>query len=300
MSCWSRARARPASRCTRPAPWTPWSAGASSSTPRWPTAGTAIRAALRLGAAGGQRALERGGAPRLAADGRHRLAPLHPRPLAVHLHRPDLGVRPPWGRVPYHYGTWDYARATAGCGSRAALLPRPRLLVLGPRARRLGARRLLQRHYAAGNSGIRFGVQGWVGGDWGLFADWVVCPTRYFGNRTDRYVHDGRYWGRRYRGHGLPRGILTTDTWGLTRIAGATGATRSACCAPGPAAAARRRRGRGAAGRHAVRRPQSGPVGRRRWRRGAGRRRRRGPVVHRRHRSTRSSRAARAAVAPAR
>ena len=51
----------------------------------------------------------------------------------------------------------------------------------------------------------------------GFWADWTFCPTRYFGRRGyDRYWDTGRNLARTRR-FAVPRGIVTTDTRGLTR-----------------------------------------------------------------------------------
>jgi hypothetical protein len=144
----------------------------------------------------------------------------------------------PWGWVPYHYGSWDYI---PGYGwvwapgyryspawvywhwgpSYAGWCP------TGYYTRFFGPR------FGLG-FGFHHGVYGYAGGPWSYYDHWTFVPTGYFGYRhgyRDGY-RDG-YWDgrrddrdvRRYavpidelrrRVAEVPRGILTTDTRGLT------------------------------------------------------------------------------------
>ena len=126
----------------------------------------------------------------------------------------------PWGWVPYHYGSWDLVPGYGWVWFPGRTFSPARVYwYWGPSHVAWVPSGYYQRHYRGWGygGGFRLGVYGWVGGDWGLFADWTVCETGYFGNRyQNRYVHDGRYWQRHDRGHAVPRGLLTTDTRGLT------------------------------------------------------------------------------------
>lgn len=125
----------------------------------------------------------------------------------------------PWGWVPYHYGTWDNSP-----GFGWVWFPGNRFATAwvywywGPSYTAWVPVGYYTRHYDPYyRSGFRYGVYGWAGGDWGLFADWVFCPTGYFGSRhQERYLHDGRNWDRRHGADRVPRGVITTDTRGIT------------------------------------------------------------------------------------
>lgn len=130
----------------------------------------------------------------------------------------------PWGWVPYHYGSWDYVSSYGWVwfpGNRfgpawvywnwtndyAGWIP-------------VGYYSRYYRHYVGASFGFRLGVYGWAGGGWNDYDDWVFCPRGYLGYRQqNRYAEPGRRFargeGQRY---GVPRrGLITTDTRGLTR-----------------------------------------------------------------------------------
>jgi len=66
--------------------------------------------------------------------------------------------------------------------------------------------------------GPRFGIYGWAGGDWGFFAEWVFCPTRYFGRtHYDRYFRSGHEVARHATDREIPRGVIATDTRSVGR-----------------------------------------------------------------------------------
>ena len=123
----------------------------------------------------------------------------------------------PWGWVPYHYGTWDHVPGHGWVwfpGTRFA--PSWTYWYWGRSHVAWVPVGYYTRHYPRYSHGFRFGVHGWAGGGWGLFADWVACPTAFFGHRQQhRFVHDGRFWGRHHGGHGPGRGLITTDTRGI-------------------------------------------------------------------------------------
>lgn len=144
----------------------------------------------------------------------------------------------PWGWVPYHYGSWDYIPAYGWVwapgyryspawvywhwgSSYAGWCP------TGYYTRYYGSR------FGVG-FGFHSGVYGYAGGPWSYYDHWTFVPTGYFGYRhgyRDGY-RDGRWDGRRddrdvrryavpvdelrRRVAEMPRGILTTDTRGLT------------------------------------------------------------------------------------
>jgi len=123
----------------------------------------------------------------------------------------------PWGWAPYHYGTWDYVPGHGWVwfpGSRFA--PAWVYWYWGNSHTAWVPVGYYTRHYPRYRSGFRHGVYGWAGGDWGLFGNWILCPTRYIGLRNQhRYAHDGHYWKRNHGGHGPGRGLITTDTRGI-------------------------------------------------------------------------------------
>ena len=125
----------------------------------------------------------------------------------------------PWGWVPYHYGTWDYAP-----GYGWVWFPGTRFATSwvywywGPSYVAWVPVGYYTRHYYPQyRSGFRFGVYGSAGGDWNAFADWVFCPSGYFGSPyQNRYLRDGRDWHQHYGYEQVPRGVITTDTRGIT------------------------------------------------------------------------------------
>ena len=125
----------------------------------------------------------------------------------------------PWGWVPYHYGTWDYAPGYGWVwfpGSRFATAWvywywGPSYVAWVP----VGY--YTRHYYPTYRSGFRSGVYGWAGGDWNAYADWVFCPNGDFGSRDQRrYLRDGRDWHRQVGIDQVPRGVITTDTRGIT------------------------------------------------------------------------------------
>lgn len=133
-----------------------------------------------------------------------------------------------WGYVTSHYGTWDHLPAYGWCwfpGSvyspawvywywgptHAAWVP------YGYYARHYGPRYGWRLNVGYGY-GLRFGVYGYAGGGWSVFADWTFCPLGYFGRRGGRhYYRSGHELAYGRRAVAVPRGIITTDTRGLDR-----------------------------------------------------------------------------------
>jgi hypothetical protein len=130
----------------------------------------------------------------------------------------------PWGWVPYHYGSWDYVPSYGWVwfpGYRfapawvywywtdayAGWVP-------------VGYYTRHYRPFYGPHVGFRFGVYGWAGGDWGYYDRWTFCSTRYIGSRDQqRYARPGDRFGRDHRYAVPKRGVVTTDTRGLTRTA---------------------------------------------------------------------------------
>ena len=68
-------------------------------------------------------------------------------------------------------------------------------------------------YYGHYGRGFRYGVHGWAGGSWGLFADWTFCSTRSYRQRDLRHhVRRGRHLARDTRSYALERGLITTDS----------------------------------------------------------------------------------------
>ncbi|MCB1058163.1 MAG: FecR domain-containing protein [Acidobacteria bacterium] len=127
----------------------------------------------------------------------------------------------PWGWVPYHYGTWDYSPVYGWLwypGSRfapayvtwywgdgyAAWVPSGYYV------------NFYSRHYGA-RFGLGFGVFGWAGGHWDPFYNWTFCRIGDLGRRHQYdYLSTGRALHGRVGWREVPRGIITTDTRGLT------------------------------------------------------------------------------------
>jgi len=124
----------------------------------------------------------------------------------------------PWGWVPYHYGTWDLHPHHGWVwypGARFA--PAWVYWYWGPSHVAWVPAGYYTHYYSPWyRRGFRSGVYGWAGGHYGIFADWVFCPTVYLGSRhQDRHAWAGRDWRGRDRRDVIPRGIITTDTRGL-------------------------------------------------------------------------------------
>jgi hypothetical protein len=121
----------------------------------------------------------------------------------------------PWGWVPYHYGSWDFA---AGYGwvwyPGRYFRPAHVYWYWGSSYAGWIPSGYYNRHYGS-YYGSRFGpyggVYGYVGGSFGPYRHWVFSPLGRLGHRQQqRYVFNGRELSNRERT--LGRGILTTDT----------------------------------------------------------------------------------------
>lgn len=125
----------------------------------------------------------------------------------------------PWGWVTSHYGSWDYYPAYGWLWYPGSFYrPAAVYWYWGPTYVGWVPYGYYGRHYGFyGGPGFGFGVYGWAGGDWGFWADWTFCPTRYFGRRGYHHYWDSGRSLARTRRFAVPRGIVTTDTRGLTR-----------------------------------------------------------------------------------
>lgn len=125
----------------------------------------------------------------------------------------------PWGWVPYHYGTWDFIPAYGWVwepGYRFA--PAWVYWYWGPGYTGWCPVGYYTRYYGPRfHHGFRFGVYGWAGGRWDHWDHWSFIRHDHFGRRDQhRYavpVDDLRNRGGLAE---LPRGIVTTDTKGIT------------------------------------------------------------------------------------
>jgi hypothetical protein len=119
----------------------------------------------------------------------------------------------PWGWLPYHYGTWTIATGH-GWVWRPGRVYSPAWVYwyVGPRWTGwcpIGYYADFYRSHRRG--GLRFGLYGWAGGSWGIYADWNFSPThRVYDRHGGRHRRTGGHL-RRTEGRG-PRGLLTTDT----------------------------------------------------------------------------------------
>jgi hypothetical protein len=133
----------------------------------------------------------------------------------------------PWGWVPFHYGSWNYLDAYGWVWQPGYVWsPAWVYWYWGPSYVGWCPTGFYTSYYGAqfgGDFGFRSGVYGWAGGDWSLFDRWSFVGSGYFrdGYRAGyrRGYWDGRRDVQRYavpvdhvRGHGLERGVITTDT----------------------------------------------------------------------------------------
>jgi hypothetical protein len=126
----------------------------------------------------------------------------------------------PWGWVPYHYGTWDYRPGYGWVWAPGYVYSPawvywywgPSYTGWCPIGYYTG---FYRRHFL--DPAFRFGVYGWAGGEWGFFARWNFVGAGNFGHRDlDRWVVPGLALRDRAHLAELPRGIITTDTRGIT------------------------------------------------------------------------------------
>ncbi|HEX2252962.1 MAG TPA: DUF6600 domain-containing protein, partial [Thermoanaerobaculia bacterium] len=127
----------------------------------------------------------------------------------------------PWGWVPYHYGSWDYAPSygwvwypgTSFAPAWVYWYWGPSQVAWVP----VGYYTNYYRSHYRSRPGFRYGVYGWAGGPWSHYDYWNWCSTAYLGRHDQwRHVRAGRDWKRHARRNVVPRGLITTDTRGLT------------------------------------------------------------------------------------
>jgi hypothetical protein len=126
----------------------------------------------------------------------------------------------PWGWVPYHYGTWDYLDDYGWAWEPGAVYsPAWVYWYWGPSE--IG---WCPVGYYTGWYGRRFhdpafrhGVYGWAGGNRIFFDRWNFTDHDHLGHLDrGRFVHHGGDLRGDMRVGELPRGLITTDTRGLT------------------------------------------------------------------------------------
>ena len=219
-------RAGPAPRCAGRAARTPWRPGASAWTGRAAPYSQYVDSSIGYESA----RLDRYGAwdryegrygwrPRVAVDWR----PYHNGRWSFS----PLGLNwvsyEPWGWAPYHYGTWDYVGGYGWVwfpGHRFS----PAWVYWNWTDRYAGwvPVGFYSRYYwsSYGRYGLRAGVYGYAHAGWGHYGYWNFCDTRYLGDRHQyRHVDRGDRFGQRNRYAVPKRGIVTTDTRGITRTA---------------------------------------------------------------------------------
>ncbi len=127
----------------------------------------------------------------------------------------------PWGWVPYHYGSWDYSRSFGWVwfpGRKFA--PAHVHWYWGRDYVAWFPSGYYQRYYSdryGRGWGRHRGVYGYAGGSWDSFDAWTFCSTNYLGSRRQsHHLRTGRTLRRTSGWNEVPRGIITTDTQGLT------------------------------------------------------------------------------------
>ncbi|MGH9382425.1 MAG: DUF6600 domain-containing protein [Thermoanaerobaculia bacterium] len=132
----------------------------------------------------------------------------------------------PWGWVTYHYGSWDWVPHYGWVWFPARRwAPAWVYWYWGPDYVGWCPVGIYARHYGPRYShfghGFHWGSYGWAGGSWNHFKHWTfVSHGRLHERDLRRHVHlraaDTRPPGGRTA---LPRGLITTDTSGLSRAA---------------------------------------------------------------------------------
>jgi hypothetical protein len=125
----------------------------------------------------------------------------------------------PWGWVPYHYGSWDYAPGYGWVWEPGYVWsPAWVYWYWGPRYVSWCPVGYYTRYYGDHGWGFRGGVYGWAGGGgggWDGFGDWTFIDRDHFGRR-DQYAYSRKGRDLRDKLRDLDRGIVTTDTRGIT------------------------------------------------------------------------------------
>lgn len=127
----------------------------------------------------------------------------------------------PWGWVPYHYGSWDYSRSFGWVWFPGrTFAPAHVHWYWGRDYVAWFPSGYYQRYYSSRYGrdwGRNRGVYGYAGGSWDSFDAWTFCSTSYLGSRRQSsYLRTGRTLRRTSGWNEVPRGIITTDTRGLT------------------------------------------------------------------------------------
>jgi uncharacterized protein DUF6600/FecR-like protein len=130
----------------------------------------------------------------------------------------------PWGWVPYHYGSWDFLPGYGWVWEPGTVFsPAWVYWYWGPSYVGWCPIGFYTGWYGRRfhDPAFRFGVYGWAGGDWGHFAHWNFVGIHHFGHRgLNRWIERGGAVRGDLRGdmrmRQLPRGIITTDTRGIT------------------------------------------------------------------------------------
>jgi hypothetical protein len=126
----------------------------------------------------------------------------------------------PWGWVPYHYGTWDYLDDYGWAWEPGAVYSPawvywywgPSEVGWCPVGYYTG---WYGRHFH--DPAFRHGVYGWAGGNRGSFKRWNFTDHGHLGHLDrGRFVRHGGDLRGDMKAVQLPRGLITTDTRGLT------------------------------------------------------------------------------------
>lgn len=125
----------------------------------------------------------------------------------------------PWGWVPYHYGTWDYVSGHGWVWYPGHVFA-PAWVYWYWSPSHVGwcpVGYYTNHYYSRYRHGFHSGVYGWSHNDWRAFEHWNFVPANRLGYRDQarhtRPSHELRGEGRDGR---LPRGLITTDTRGIT------------------------------------------------------------------------------------
>ena len=128
----------------------------------------------------------------------------------------------PWGWVPYHYGSWQYL-ANHGWAWQPGYVYSPAWVYWywGPSSAGWCPIGLYTGFYGGVFSAFRFGIYGWAGGVFSAFAHWHFVPLEHFFGRGWQsfafgFGRHGFSGNRGFLAAGLPRGLITTSTRGLS------------------------------------------------------------------------------------
>ena len=127
----------------------------------------------------------------------------------------------PWGWTTYHYGTWNHHPHFGWVWHPGHVFaPAWVYWYWGPSHVAWVPAGYYTHHYRPHYRGFdfHFGIYGYAGGHHRHYRDWIFCDIDRFGRRHDfrRHLYSGRDFERRHRGSVVPRGVITTDTRGLS------------------------------------------------------------------------------------